>query len=219
MTPSRKLRMLFLAIGPISLFGCASRQPAAPSVSVKSSLTRTAAATRPADAKAAMTLEAILPKAALPAAATQPSTPVPLDALQTYAQARAALVDSQRFKAILLLQRAASLDPHSFDVQFDLGKAYLATSAGSAASASCVAALEKAADIQPNHLEVQYELGRQYLNRGDAAKAMQRLRWAQLTIDYRDSVHPDLQVMTDFFLGRALSEGTSLRRWGSTRDC
>lgn len=210
MTSSRKLRLFLSVAAASSLAGCAAQGPHASRPQAQRaqvSLQRTAAAsTRPLDPKAEMTLEQIQPNAALPAPSTQPSAPATLDALQTYAQARAALVDNQRFKAILLLQRAAALDPNSFLIQFDLGKCLLATSPGGTAGDSCIAAFEKAADLSPDHLEAQYELGRQYLNHQQLDKALRRLRWAQLTTEYQDGNHGELEVMTDFFLGRALAQ-------------
>lgn len=198
---TRKLGWSFLTIG--ALAGCASRPVVrhTPIIAIRS------AATQPVDPKADLAIDQIMPGVTLPAPATQPTEPPSLDAIQTYAQARAALVDNQRLKAIVLLQRAAALDPDSFEVQSDLAKCYLTTNSGTAANASCIAAFEKAAALKPDTLEVQYELGRQYLVHGDLAKGMQRLRMGQLTTAYRDSSDPELSVMTDFFMGRALNQG------------
>src|SRR5437588_12303116 len=64
------------------------------------------AATQPAsDPKANLSVDQIEPKlSSLPAPATQPATPAPLEAIQLYAQARSALIgDNQRILAITLL--------------------------------------------------------------------------------------------------------------------
>src|SRR5947209_17097393 len=100
MTRHRNRRPLFLAaVACAALAGCASQAPttARPAASsVRVSLQRTATTTtRPADPRADLTLEQIQPNASLPAPSTQPAKPAPLSALQTYAQARAALIDNQ----------------------------------------------------------------------------------------------------------------------------
>ncbi len=138
--------------------------------------------------------------------ATQPSKPAPLDAIQLYARARAKLVDNQRVEAIALLEKAAALDPDSFELQNDIGRAYLATSATGTASNRAMAAFEKAAAIDPDRLDVQFELGRQYLNHNDAARALDRLRTARLTSGYRTDAESDTAAMLEFFLARALKQ-------------
>lgn len=164
------------------------------------------AATQPADPKANLSLDDIEPKLTLPAPATRPSGAPPLKAIQLYAQARAALIDNQRFSAITLLEQAARLDPYAFDVYFDLGRAYLSTSATGTASERAMDALEKAAAIQPDKAELQYEIGRQYLERNDTARGLEHLRLARLTSGYKSEKQADVAAMVDFFLARALRQ-------------
>src|SRR4051812_42613098 len=84
--------------------GCASK-PAAKNVVTISPATQQQP-TIPPDPKSNLTLDEIEPKITeLPAPASQPSKPAPLDAIQLYARARAKLVDNQRVDAIALLEQ------------------------------------------------------------------------------------------------------------------
>ena len=190
-----------MIVATLLLAGCVVHQTAKPPPVVAS-----APATQPSNPHENVPLEKVVAGIALPPPATQPSTPPSLDALQVYAQARAAVMDDRASDALTFLQRAASLDPNSFEVQNDLAEVYLATTHGGVANEAFFAALEKAAQLEPDHLDIQYELGRQYLTRGDSANALFRLRCAQLTTEYRSEASPDVQIMTQFFLARALSQ-------------
>jgi len=193
------------------LIGCAATvTPTRPS------LVATAPSTNPFDARAWLALAQIEPVPVLPAAASQPTGPAPLEALRIYAQARAALIDNQRLVAIPLLLKAIEIDPASFELYNCLGRACL----GSASSnEQAIAAFEKAATIHGDNLSVQYELGREYLARGDLDKAITHLRLALLTTDYRQNVARDIAAMADFFLAKALQQAgydrAALERYNS----
>jgi tetratricopeptide (TPR) repeat protein len=205
----RKLLLRFSILG-ILTGGCAtakhSPRQAAVTAATNPALRVAVAASQPVDPKETMSLDQIEPKVTLPPPATQPSTPAPLEAIQLYARARAALVDGQRVEAIDLLERAAKLDPYSFDVQYDLARAYMASSASASPNSRALAALEKAASLHPDKLGLQLELGREYLNRNDTIKALEHLQLARLTVGYKSGNEPDTAAMVDFFLGRALRQ-------------
>jgi len=195
--------VLFAAVaGSVAGFvaGCATRRASAPGVT---------AATRPATGPAerpesVLTLEQIPPPLSLPAPkpATRPSTqPAPLDAIEDYARARTAMLDGQRFAAIMYLEKAIALDPDSFELYHDLARAYLGNSN---ANEKAIDALEKAAAIRPDDLETRAELGRQYLARNELDKALVELRLARLTTDYRRD--DDRAIIVDLFLARALQQ-------------
>ncbi|MDQ3440980.1 MAG: hypothetical protein M3478_11600, partial [Planctomycetota bacterium] len=151
---------------------------------------------------AAMALDELPPRLKLPASrpATNPTTaPAPLDAIALYAQARGKLLANQRAAAVGLLEDAIRLDPSSFELRFALGEAYsgAATTIDKAIEAFLVAAA-----INPNHLGVQTELGRQYLAKGLLPKAIEHLRLALLTGDYRRDNSG--AASAEFLLARAL---------------
>ena len=183
----------------LALCGCAARGTGT-ALTTGSKLV----ATRPAaDTRARLTLDQIEPKPLLSATqpATQPTEPAPLGAIELYAQARAAILDNQRFSAIILLEKAIALDPYSFELQYALGQAYFGT--GSATDKG-IAALEKAAHLRPDDLDVQLQLGRQYFAKGDAGEAIDHLRLALQTPEYKQE--EDSAAVVDFHLARALQQ-------------
>lgn len=152
--------------------------------------------------RAALPLAAILPAPVLPATqpATSPSAPAPLEAIDLYARARASLLDNQRFTAINLLERAAVIDPQSFEIQYALGRAYLLAGM----SDRSLAAFHRAADLQPENLTARAEVGRAYFNRGDLPHATEQFRIARLTEEYR---HDDATAMlVDYRLALSLQK-------------
>ncbi|HWC88277.1 MAG TPA: tetratricopeptide repeat protein, partial [Pirellulales bacterium] len=159
--------------------------------------------TAKADTKSELPLSRIEPAPVLAAPASQPSSPAPLEAIQLYAQARAAIIDNQRYSAINFLQRAIKLDPYSFELYDQLGESLELTPNSNAAA---MAALEKASALRPDDLTVHYELGRGYLADGQLDKALLHLRLAQLTSEYGDDDQRDTAALVDFFLGRALQQ-------------
>ena len=157
-----------------------------------------------------LALDEILPKPALPAPApaadegdgpSDPANRAPLEALELYARARDAMLNNRRFVAIGLLEKAVAQDPDSFELQYDLGRAYLM---GRSYDDDAIAAMTKAAAMRPDHLDLQIDLGRQYLAKGDLPKAIEHLRLALQTTAYR--ADHDRAAVADLFLGRALQQ-------------
>lgn len=193
------IRRLPILIAASLLTGCAARpklvpiEPASP--------TRTAS-TQAVDPKVNLALSDIEPVVTLPALSTRPAGVAPLEAIQLYAKARAALLANQRFTAINHLEKAVALDPTSAELRQALARALLGTANFNDPS---IAALEKAATIEPDDLDVQLDLGRQYLSKGDVPKATVALRKAMLTDEYKKG--EDQAALTDFFLASALQRG------------
>src|SRR5438552_3248764 len=145
--------------------GCAARRGGAVAAEAPIATAQKPATTHPADDPAYFTLDQIQPTLTLPTPRKRPTTePVPLDALQWYAQARAATARGDRNTAINLLERAVSIDPDSPEIYEELGKAY-------GTSDKALEALNKAVALDPNNLSLHERLGRQYLlkNRLDDA--------------------------------------------------
>ena len=132
-------------------------------------------------------------------AAAPPSTQPSLDAIELYARARGALVDGQRFNAINLLERAAQADPTSFDIRFDLARAY---AGASTKNEQAISNFEAAAKLKPDDIAVQTELARQYLATDRVDDALVHLRLAVQTEDYQ--ADDDAAAMVDYYLCRAL---------------
>ncbi len=150
-----------------------------------------------------LTLDEIQPKVSLAEIepATQPTTEPSLDAIELYARARGALMDGQRFSAIDQLERAVKADPYSFDLRFDLGKAYAGVSTK---NAQAIEAFEAAAKLEPDNIDVQTELGRQYLASDRPDQALEHLRLAIQTKQYQTD--DDSAGLVDFYLARALQQ-------------
>ena len=141
------------------------------------------------------------PAPALALPATQPAGGAPVDALVLYGKARDAFARGERYQAISLLDKAAALDPNSFQLQYDLGTTY---AAGNENDDRAIEAFSKAAAIQPDHLDLQTQLGRQYLVRGELTRAIAHLRLAQQTSNY--DFDDAGAAVADFFLARALKQ-------------
>ncbi|HEY1629369.1 MAG TPA: tetratricopeptide repeat protein [Tepidisphaeraceae bacterium] len=160
-----------------------------------------APSTSPANSPSLLSLDEIHPRPLLKTApTTAPSTPS-LDAIELYAKARDAQDQNQRYTAITLLEKALVLDPDSFDLNYELGRAYL--SVGDSGDRA-LAAFQRAAALQPDDLEVQTDLGREYQARGDLDKAIEHFRLAMQTNDY----HGDdpLACVVDYRLAIALDQ-------------
>ena len=199
---SHAVRAILAAV-LIAAGGCASQSSKlADDSKPKAPVTATRPTSRPVKTAAAMTLDELPPRLKLPTArpATSPTTaPAPLEAIALYAQARAKLLANQRAVAAALLEDAIRLDPTSFELRYALGEAY---SGSSATIDKAIDAFNVAAAINPNHLGVQTELGRQYLSKGLLPKAIEHLRLALLTSDYRRD--NDGAASAEFLLARAL---------------
>jgi len=149
--------------------------------------------------KEGMGLDEIEPVPVLGAAATRPARPAPVEAVRLFAQARIAMLDGNRAAAIDLLQKAAALDPESFHLHSLLGDLYAENN-----DARAQGQWEKAAAIEPDHLGLQVTLGRQQLTHAQFPAAVERLRLARQTDEYR---HDDpAAAEADFLLARALQE-------------
>ncbi len=162
----------------------------------------TAPTTQPLDPLAMLSLDQIEPRPVLPS--SQPTTGpalAPLDAVELYAKARDALIQNQRYTAINLLEKAIQLDPDSFELNYDLGRAYLG--AGGSVDRA-IAAFERAARLNPDDLELQTELGRAYQARGDLPHAIERFRLAMQTTDYGND--KPLAAVVDYRLAVALQQ-------------
>jgi len=159
-------------------------------------------ATRPTD-PALLSLDQIQPKPVLPNAspATNPSAHAPLQAIQLYAQARAAQIQGNAPKAMALLQQAITHDPQSFELNYALGQAHLGVAP---AGEPAIQALQRAAAIRPDHLDVHLLLGKQYTARGDLTQAIEHLRLATQTSDYR--TRAEGAALVNLFLARALQQ-------------
>ncbi|HEX8522293.1 MAG TPA: tetratricopeptide repeat protein, partial [Tepidisphaeraceae bacterium] len=96
-------------------------------------------------------------------------------------------------------EKAVSLDPESYELRFNLGMAY---SGAQSQSDNAIKAFEAAEAIEPDHLELQTELGRQYLLKGNADKALEHLRVALQTRDYRKD--DPMAAVAEHYLARAL---------------
>ncbi len=177
--------------------GCAPRQHEA-----ASNATTVAATTHPTD-PALLSLDEIEPRPVLPTrrATTQPTTRPSLDAIQLYAQARAAQWEGDRARAVLLLERAVARDSESFELNLALAQAYLAAGAG---ADSAIRAMERAASIEPDNVEVRLLLGRQFLAKADPDKAIEQLRLAMQTPDFKS--RPEIAAMVNLFLAKALHQ-------------
>jgi tetratricopeptide (TPR) repeat protein len=203
----RRIIIAALVATAVAGAGCATRR--GPTTAIASPSTAPSgpriAATQPLDPNALLTLEQIQPKLELPqakAATTAPSTqPVPLEAIELYAQARDALLQNQRFTAINLLERALRVDPDSYDLNYDLGRAYLG-SGGS--NERAIAAFQRAAEVKPDDLQIQTELGRAYQSRGQLPQATERFRLAMQTSEYKDDA--PLAAVVDYRLAVALEQ-------------
>ena len=145
------------------------------------------------------TLAQLQPKLTLPAPASQRTTPVPPLALQSYAQGREALLSNRKQAAVEKLTAAVELDPYSSVAFRDLGYAWLGTDNDRAASA-----YRSAVAIDPSDLDSRVQLSRLLMIKGDSAAAVEQLRLARLSEDYK-SFDADAAIV-DMLLGRLLAE-------------
>jgi tetratricopeptide (TPR) repeat protein len=176
--------------------GCAVRRGGAVGAEAPVATAQKPAATHPSDDPAYFTLDQIQPTLTLPEPRKRPTTePAPLDALQWYAQARAATARGDRNTAINLLERAVSVDPDSPEIYEELGKAY-------GTSDKALEALNKAAALDPDNLSLHERLGRQYLVKNRVDDAVREFRLALLTTEYQED--NESAAVVDFFLARAL---------------
>jgi tetratricopeptide (TPR) repeat protein len=186
------------------LSGCASHPVAATSQQAL------AVPRPPVDPHAMLTLDQIAPapvlaKSASPIPTTNPAADrAPIGALALYAQARDAEDSGRPYEAIDYLDRAAKVDPTSFDLQRELAHVYLALNSTADSRQHAIDALEAASRLKPDDLETQTDLGRVYLERGDLDSAIEHLRLALQTTEYHQD--DDSCAITDYYLAQALQK-------------
>ncbi len=173
--------------------GCASH----PAASVPGPATREYPATTQAlDEKSLLTLDKIAPVPTLSKPKPHSTTaPTPLDALEDFAKARAALASGQRQVAINLLEKAVAIDPDSPELYQELGIAY-----GSQDKA--VWAFEKAIELDPDNLDLHERLGRHFLIKNKLDESLLHFRLAAQTAEYTED--EESSAVIDFFLARVL---------------
>jgi predicted Zn-dependent protease len=150
----------------------------------------------------ALTLDQIQPAPVLEpatAASTRRDGAAPVEAVRLFAQARIAMLDGNRAAATDLLQKAGALDPESFQLHSLLAELY-----ADANDPRAQQQWEKAASIEPDHLDLQIALGRQWMSRAKFPEAVNRLRLARLTSEYRKDVPAAAEA--DYLLARGLQE-------------
>src|SRR5690242_3172138 len=102
----------FVLLAAIVIGGCAAQpKPAQRTAATHPATTRSAiVTTQPVDPMALLSLDEIQPPAVMPPAPTSQPGVAPLEALQLYARARAAVLDNRRIFAVPLLEKAIQLD-------------------------------------------------------------------------------------------------------------
>jgi tetratricopeptide (TPR) repeat protein len=197
------LRRLLLAAATGTL-GCATHrpapvpitQPSAPVVIVPTPMPRLA------ELRAELPLERVPPHPRLTKPSHDTSAPLPpIEAVRDFAQARIAMLDNERYTAINLLEKAAALDPDSFELNETLGQLYQGNATSDDRS---IEAYERAAAIDPDHLDLQINLGRQYLASGKTSLGIRHLLLALQTTDYSQDDPAAAEV--ELFLSNALSQ-------------
>jgi len=198
------LNLASVALVTVGVAGCAQRKPGATtSPSGDGSRGVLMPTTRDANAVAYLALDDI-PLRPVLRPATQPTTQsadAPLESIQLFARARAAMLENQPFTAINFLERAIVLDPESFDLNYMLGRAYLGRKSN---AERAIAAFERAEKIDPDHLDLQIELGRQYIGAGKIDAGIEHLRLALQTADYTED--DDRAATADYLLADALQQ-------------
>lgn len=185
--------------------GCTAARPAA-APAVVSAPAPTTKPMSPADLPFAQVERSVLAAASRPttsaaSATTRTAGRAPLEAIDLFARARAAMLQGQRFTAINLLEEAVKIDPDSYELRFWLGQAY---TTGGMANDKSIAAYEAAAAIDPDQITVHSELGRQYLAKGENRRALDHLLQATRTSEYGSD--DSAAAVVNFYLGRALQE-------------
>ena len=124
-----------------------------------------------------------------------------MEALLLYARATDQLRAGRRLEAVGLLEKAVALDPGSFELHYELGRAYARE--GNTPDSRALAALRRAVELRPDHLRAQVDLGRVYLAGGEDEKGLWHLRLALKTTEYdRDEAG---SAVAELLLGRALA--------------
>lgn len=127
----------------------------------------------------------------------------PLDALDYYGRARAAMLEGSRFTALQHLERAKELDPSSAEVQRLYALAVLEAEGGDAGLAKAGAALARAAELDPQDIENWLRLGRIEVARDRKLQALHAAEMAVLTKEYEED--PLRAAVADLQLARMLT--------------
>src|SRR5208282_5130642 len=166
-----KSALIILSAAILVAGGCAN-QTAAPAGPPAATLPSAADAGNP---KAYLTLDEIQPA---PTPATEPTSrpadPTPPRALELFAKGLELLWSHQPYPAADAFQAALKLDPYSFDLNNELGRAQLERL--QVPSDESFQAFEMAAALRPDDMQTQLLLGRQYMSVGNAQKALEHLR-------------------------------------------
>ncbi len=148
-----------------------------------------------------MPLDEIPPQPVLAPPRARPQGDPPVESLRLYARARIAMLEGQLQTSINLLEKAASLDPWSFQLRYTLARLYQGDRSSDERS---IMALEQAALLEPDHLPLQLNLGRQYLDRGQTDPGVMHLLLALKTHEYgQDSASA---ALADYFLAHTLQQ-------------
>ncbi|MFI5378598.1 MAG: tetratricopeptide repeat protein [Tepidisphaerales bacterium] len=195
-------RWLSVALAGLLAAGCAGRRSSDVQPTTRESmvLAQSQPATRPSD-PALWTLEQIEPAPVLHRKSAVGTRQPPPESLQLYAQARAAQFDRDVIRAGQLLKQALEKDPESYELNFAMGNL---VAAGNFGNDQAVKYLEKAHAIDPDHIELQLLLGRHYLAKNDLDKAIEHLRLALQTTEYRRRL--ESAAKANLFLARALGQ-------------
>ena len=196
----RRVSTILILALPLISGGCLSG-PKSTAAAGKGPATSTS---RPAlPPQALLRLDELPPLPPLPASkpATRPSAAVPLEAIQLFAQARAAMEAGQRFTAVQLLEQTLAIDPDSFEVNLSIGQA----ATGTSLAARAIPALQRAAEINPDNAGVYIEMARLYVQQRKGDDAIKALRTARQTSEYRADAEVVLTV--DYLLARTLQMG------------
>jgi tetratricopeptide (TPR) repeat protein len=196
--------LFILSAGLLLAGGCASSTPS--SAAMPTTLPIAAASAAPADAgspRAFLKLDQIQPVPVLPAEPTsRPADPTPSRALQLFARGLDALWNHQPYEAVDAFREALKLDPFSFELNDEMGRAQLERM--QLPTDASFQAFEMASALRPGDMQMHLLLARQYLSAGNAQKALDHLRLALLTDDYHNDAPGSGPV--ELFLARALEQ-------------
>ena len=196
-------RPLSVAVACLLFAGCTRHrapEAARPAPDDATVLPQTQPATRPTD-PALWTLDQIEPAVVLRRSPTTQAVESPAESLQLYAQARSAQFDRDVIRAGMLLKQALEKDPGSYELNFAMGNL---VASGNFGNEQAIKYLEKAHEIEPDHIDLQLLLGRHYLAKNDLDKAIEHLRLALQTREYRRRI--ESAAKANLFLARALQQ-------------
>lgn len=192
------VRANFLIALVLLIGGCAHRS-ASPATAPSASLAPTTAPSDPAH----LTLDQILPRPVLaPSSRPAEDAPASLEALTLYARGMDALYQGKAADAIDAFLNAIKLDPYSFALYDALGHAYLQRTRS--ISDPALTAFGQAAVLKPDDLQIHLLLAREYFELKNTPKAVEQLRLAEQTSDYRADEIGSAAV--ELFLARGLQE-------------